>query len=420
LPVSSWIRIEQVSRARRSGCVFSSGVGTTEAMVMKKRAHHVDSPCLLVSLSPPLEGAHGAGRKERSTQRKAFTLVELLVVIAIIGILVALLLPAIQAAREAARRSQCKNNLRQVALACLNHESTHKIFPFGGWTFGWMGDPDQGVGPQQPGGWIYASAPYLEEQAVFNLGKGLSWDDKKVELTKQMSVVVPVFNCPSRRTGFNQPARSSDGRYCDGGKDDTLKNAFVPATLAKSDYAINTGNPTMYAGGSGGAPSAGCLQPSELSEGGKGDYPNCNWHRSNDEIAGYWKKFDGISGFRTAARMRQITDGASQTVLVGEKWMSPRFYDGNCEDPSATDPSKGNGGDNNSMYQGYDKDTARNGAPTLDNSDEDRDTAFGSPHPGGANIAFCDGSVRTIAYDDNDINWGQLIRRNDSDNLFGN
>src|SRR5262245_8130625 len=112
-------------------------------------------------------------RTPHSHARRAFTLVELLVVIAIIGILVALLLPAIQAAREAARRSQCKNNLRQIALSCLNHESTHKFFPHGGWSFGWMGDPDQGYGPQQPGGWIYAVAPYLEEQAVFNLGKGL-------------------------------------------------------------------------------------------------------------------------------------------------------------------------------------------------------------------------------------------------------
>ena len=85
-------------------------------------------------------------------------------VIAIIGILVALLLPAIQAAREAARRTQCKNNLRQIALACLNHESTHKTFPHGGWGWHWMGDPDKGFGRKQPGGWIYQATPYLEEE----------------------------------------------------------------------------------------------------------------------------------------------------------------------------------------------------------------------------------------------------------------
>ena len=103
--------------------------------------------------------------------RRAFTLVELLVVIAIIGILVALLLPAIQAAREAARRAQCKNHLRQIAIACLNFESTQKEFPAGGWGFKWMGDPDRGVGRGQPGGWIFQVCPYLEEADVFQIGR---------------------------------------------------------------------------------------------------------------------------------------------------------------------------------------------------------------------------------------------------------
>ena len=76
--------------------------------------------------------------------RRGFTLVELLVVIAIIGILVALLLPAIQAAREAARRNSCKNNLKQLALGCLNHESSAGYFPSGGWGNNWVGDADRG------------------------------------------------------------------------------------------------------------------------------------------------------------------------------------------------------------------------------------------------------------------------------------
>ena len=84
--------------------------------------------------------------------RQAFTLVELLVVISIIAMLVALLLPAVQGAREAARVTQCSNQLRQVAVASLTHESAHGFMPSNGWGWSLVGDPNYGFGREQPGG----------------------------------------------------------------------------------------------------------------------------------------------------------------------------------------------------------------------------------------------------------------------------
>src|SRR4051794_6965030 len=119
--------------------------------------------------------------------RTGFTLVELLVVIAIIGILVAFLLPAVQAAREASRRSQCQNNLKQIGVAIQNHHDTRKVFPMG----------RKGI-DQKAVSWAFFLLPYMEETAIYN-----SWDrnakvfDPSTDATKRTPI--ETYACPSRR-----------------------------------------------------------------------------------------------------------------------------------------------------------------------------------------------------------------------------
>src|SRR6476646_4389051 len=167
-------------------------------------------------------------------KRRAFTLVELLVVIAIIGILVALLLPAVQAAREASRRTQCKNHLKQLGIAANLFVDTYKFFPSSGWGDWWVGCPDQGMGPHQPGSWAYQLLGFIEETNRAGMGRGFNCDKSPASLAaigEMVATSVPVFYCPSRRAAQSYPHGPRD-----------IRNYNPPPLAGKSDYAANLGD----------------------------------------------------------------------------------------------------------------------------------------------------------------------------------
>lgn len=333
----------------------------------------------------------------RGTLRRAFTLVELLVVIAIIGILVALLLPAVQAAREAARRSQCVNNLKQIGIGFLNHESTHKRLPGAGWNAVWVGDPLLGSGRNQPGGWIYQILPFVEEQSVYDLtddGKKtvITPEQKEKSITLQQTAI-PMFNCPSRRPSTTRPYQMSNIW--------TPRNGDRSTNVARSDYAANSGDGEkgIY------------YWVDEIQ-----DYRNeLVWldFKYQDLGSHIWPPFDGQTGINyngAEIKISQVLDGMSKTYMVGEKAIAPDKYEAIASDLGSVPPEqKSDGGDEHSMYQGFDWDINRwtnwdlenqkGRLPVQDRIGQEDYGSFGSAHPGGLNMLFCDGSVQTISYD---------------------
>ena len=321
------------------------------------------------------------------TSSRGFTLVELLVVIAIIGILVALLLPAIQAAREAARRSQCQNNLKQIGMAFLNHESAQKYLPTSGWGWRWQGDPDRGYGEDQPGGWAYSILSYLEETAIREAGRGVTNPaGKQAAMLAAVGTPIPVFNCPSRRGALTYPL-ARNGNLAN----NLTACAEGGCVIARGDYQANSGN--INADDPDGPANS---DPATLA---KYDWlcspPFANRFQS------------GITFERSEVKLAQITDGTSKTAMVGEKYRNPDHYlDG-------LDPA-----DDQNLFVGHDRDMngytylqpkALPSKPFIDHKQfaalpqQDRPGYsltynFGSAHPSGINMVFCDGSVQTYDY----------------------
>ena len=136
---------------------------------------------------------------------RAFTLVELLVVIAIIGVLVALLLPAVQAARESARRTQCLNNLKQIGLGCLNFQSANRAFPTAGGAVEQLHNAEELAKPiygYENASWMYQILPYIEQQNLYNLRRGDGGTNAGFVKTGLAEKTVPTFSCPVRSNRF--------------------------------------------------------------------------------------------------------------------------------------------------------------------------------------------------------------------------
>ncbi|MGO9115495.1 MAG: DUF1559 domain-containing protein [Thermoguttaceae bacterium] len=315
---------------------------------------------------------------------RGFTLVELLVVIAIIGILVGMLLPAVNSAREAGRRTQCQNNLKQIALAFRNHESTHGFLPTGGWGFGWMGDPNQGFSKNQPGGWAYDILPDIDQGNLWELGINLSGSAQQASAQTLWTTTISIYNCPSRRRlGLGRNANNNS----------FLPSVVAPPQMFRADYAANLGgtivNSNKYYIDNHG-PSGYTVGNVQIV-----NEPDSWWTQNID---GNTTLYNGICYRHSEVAMAQITDGASFTYLVAERYLDPsHYYDG--ANNWGTQPSM----DSLGAFVGFARDIVcqadQNDLPTRDRAGLDLpNPCFGSAHVDGWNAAFCDGTVHQMSY----------------------
>ena len=304
-------------------------------------------------------------RRDR-THVRGFTLIELLVVIAVISVLIGLLLPAVQAARETANRIKCANNLKQIGLAMHNYHDTHRTLP-----------PSRfGVG----GGvsWAWMILPQLEQDNLYN---SVNLDSAFEDVPRTaFAGSVPIYFCPSRR------------------KPQDTTQSFSQMSGACILLDGMQGSPGDYAASIG---TTGADYTLETVLGPLPQNGVFRWDRGSATTS-LIRKRPIISGEPRGIKFTSIIDGLSNTFLVGEKHVPPNQWNKFPLDCS--------------IYDGHqpvcNTRSAGPGAP-LSNSIKDQGWKFGSYHPGICQFVFCDGSVHVLRNSTSEVVLGLLAQRND-------
>jgi prepilin-type N-terminal cleavage/methylation domain-containing protein/prepilin-type processing-associated H-X9-DG protein len=286
------------------------------------------------------------GRYQPTSARRAFTLVELLVVIAIIGSLVALLLPAIQAAREAARRNSCASNLKQIGLAVQHHHDAKGVYPMGRDRFDQFGVS-----------WAFQILPYLEQTSVYQTFVKTQRVDSDAN-SHAMRTPIEVYACPSRRS----PAADRDF-------DNNDAPPVVRAAATLGDYAACAGVDYMN-----GTVASTTAKDNGLKADG----------RPEPEESGIMFSF-------SKTKERYVTDGLSNTLVVGDKH-KPQNPEVN--NPEMLDYEQGD----NAILAGDSPRTifAGTGQGMAAGPDDPSNVKFGSEHNGVTQFVFLDGHVQSL------------------------
>lgn len=300
--------------------------------------------------------------------RRGFTLVELLVVIAIIGVLVALLLPAVQAAREAARRMRCQNNLKQIGLASHNH---HDV----------TGELPRAFSPTTGLSWHVYILPYIEQQALFNAFDTTTNNPAHTAPNRNDPhglMIIQTYQCAScsvKRQLFNPPNNTN------GTTDLIPPNTGTPAAVPHY-YGVNGPRGGVGNGGGGGG------------GGGVSSYPvGTTLHEGVPAATSGMFQRDGT------IRMARVTDGVSNTIMVAEmSWVSPQYGTRYRTWVRGGDEYAGVvAGRPSFVVSGRNVTNPINSILTANLIVPYNDMPFGSMHPGGMNVCLGDGSVRFVS-----------------------